>query len=106
MTRHSVHSYSLQLLIDAWRQHDAGHDGPQQQDEGVDDPGHRGVPDARTAAAHQTRCTAAETWHLEGGGGHRVTLVSCQSEDEIVSDVSAAVVTSITETTTAADVTS
>lgn len=97
MTRHSVHSYSLQLLINAWRQHDAGHDGPQQQDEGVDDPGHRGVPDARTAAAHQTRCTAAETWHLEGGGErYRVTLVSGQSEDEIVSDVSAAVVTSIT----------
>lgn len=61
----TVKSYSLQLLVDAWRQHDAGHDGPQQQDEGVDDPGHRGVPDARTAAAHQTRCTAAETWHLE-----------------------------------------
>lgn len=64
---YAVCSYSFQLLIDAWRQHDAGHDGPQQQDEGVDHPGHRGVPDARTAAAHQTCGTAAETWHLGGG---------------------------------------
>lgn len=43
------------------------------------------------------------TWR---GGRHRVTLVSGQSEDEIISDVSTTVVTSITSTTTAADVTS
>lgn len=78
--------YPFKLLIDAGRQHDAGHDGPQQQDEGVDDPGHRGVPDAWTAAAHQTCCTAAQTWHLWTDG---IALFSARYK--IILDVRAAV---------------
>lgn len=58
-------SYPLELLVHAGRQHDTGDDGPQQQDEGVDDPGHRGVPAARTAAAHQTCGAAAQARHLD-----------------------------------------
>lgn len=47
-------SYTLQLMINPGRQHDAGHNGPQQKDDRVDGSGHCGVPAAKTAAAHQT----------------------------------------------------
>lgn len=60
----TVNSYPFQLLIDPRGQHDAGHNGPQQQDEGVDDPGHSGVPGAGTAAAQQTGGAAAQARQL------------------------------------------
>lgn len=52
-------SYTFQLMINTGRQHDAGHDGPQQKDDRVDYSGHCGVPDAETATAHQTCCGPA-----------------------------------------------
>lgn len=73
----TVHSYPFKLLVDPRGQHDAGHHGAQQQDEGVDDPGHRGVPGAGTAAAQQTGGAAAQARQLDT---HTITSSSaCES---------------------------
>lgn len=58
-------SYTFQLMINTRRQHDAGHDGFQQEDDRVNDSGHCGVSGAQTAAAHQTCCSTTETWNLK-----------------------------------------
>lgn len=58
-------SYTFQLMINTGRQHDAGHDSFQQEDDRVDDSGHCGVSGAQAAAAQQTCCSAAETWDLK-----------------------------------------
>lgn len=58
------YTYSFELLIYTRRQHDAGDNSAHQQDGGVDDPGHRGVPAVRTAATQQTASAAAQARHL------------------------------------------
>lgn len=58
-------SYTFQLLVNTRRQHDAGHNGLQQERGRVDASGHCGVSAAQTAAAHQTRRSTAETRNLE-----------------------------------------
>lgn len=60
-----VNSYPFELPIHTRWQHDAGNDGAYQHYKGIDDPGHRGVSDAPTAATHQARNTAAQARHLE-----------------------------------------
>lgn len=57
--------YPFEQLIHAGRQHDAGDDGAQQQDGGVDDSGHRGVLAVWAAAAQQTGGAAAQTRSLK-----------------------------------------
>lgn len=59
-------SYFAELRLHPRKDHDDGHHGPQQQEEGENQPRDGGVIGGRTAAAEQTWCWSAQTGGLAG----------------------------------------
>lgn len=71
-----THTHLLQLLLHARHQHNTGHTHSQQQEEGVDEAGHRGVVSTRAATAQQTGGATAQTWDLKNTNVHTQTVIS------------------------------
>lgn len=70
-------TYLLQLGLHAGHQHDAGDAHSQQQEEGVDEPSHRGVVPAGAAPTQQAGGAAAQARDLQDTRHTRLTYFYC-----------------------------